>query len=116
MKATISLWITTLMFFCTLGTLAAQAAPAPNTVSRQPVEVTGCLEQGPTAKEYLLKTSDGTTWGITETDMLMNNYVDHTVTISGDRMHPTAAERSAGGAQHFLRAFDLVVESGTCNK
>ena len=116
MKATISLGITTLMFFGTLGTLAAHATSASNTASRQAVEVTGCLEQGPTAKEYLLKTSDGTTWGIHETDMLMNNYVDHTVTISGDRMHPTAAERRAGGAQQFLRAFDVLVNSGTCQK
>ena len=116
MKATISLWITTLIFFCTLGTMAAHATPAPNTASRQPVEVTGCLEPGPAAKEYLLKTSDGTVWGINETDMLMNNYVDHTVTISGDRMHPTAAERNADGAKHFLRAFDVLVESSTCHQ
>ena len=114
MKATISLWITTLMFFGTLGTLAAHATSASNTVSRQAVEVTGCLEQGPTAKEYLLKTSDGATWGINETDMLMNNYVDHTVTVSGDRVHPTAAERN--DAQHFLRAYDVVVESSHCQK
>ena len=116
MKATISLWITTVMFFGALGALAAHATPAPNTASRQATEITGCLEQGPMAKEYLLRTSDGTTWGITETDMLMNNYVDHTVTISGDRMRPTTAERRAGGAQHFLRAFDVVVESGSCHK
>jgi hypothetical protein len=70
--------------------------------TRTPTEVTGCLEQGSTAKEYLLKASDGTTWGINEADMLMNNYVDHTVTVSGDRVHPTAAERN--DAQHFLRA------------
>jgi hypothetical protein len=48
--------------------------------------------------------------------MLMNNYVDHTVTISGDRMHPAAAERRAGGAQQFLRAFDVLVDSSTCQK
>ena len=116
MKATISLWITTAMFLATLGTLAAHAAPAPNTAATKAVEVTGCLEPGPTPKEYLLKTSDGTTWGITETDMLMNNYIDHTVTVSGDRMHPTAAERRAGGAQQFLRAFDITVESNGCRK
>ena len=80
MKATISLWITSAMLFCTLGTLALDAA----------------------------------TWGINESDMLMNNYVDHTVTVSGDRVHPTAAERN--DAQHFLRAYDVVVQSSTCQK
>jgi hypothetical protein len=114
MKATISLWITSAMFFCTLGTLALYAAPASHSASRTPTEVTGCLEQGPTAKEYVLKASDGTTWGINETAMLMNNYVDHTVTVSGDRVHPTAAERN--DAQHFLRAYDVVVESSNCQK
>ena len=102
------------MLFCTLGTLALYGAPASHSASRTPTAVTGCLEQGPTAKEYLLKAGDGTTWGINETDMLMNNYVDHTVTVSGDRMHPTATERN--DAQHFLRAYDVVVESSNCQK
>jgi len=114
MKATISFWIMTAMLFCTLGTLALYAAPASHSASRTATEVTGCLEQGPTAKEYLLKTSDGTTWGVNEADMLMNNYVDHTVTVSGDRVRPTATERN--DAQHFLRAYDVVVESSNCQK
>src|SRR5215467_3664762 len=98
MKATVSLGITAAMFFGTLGSLALYAKPASHSASRTPTEVTGCLEQGPTAKEYLLKASDGTVWGINESDMLMNNYVDHTVTVSGDVTHPTASERTAGEA------------------
>jgi hypothetical protein len=54
--------------------------------------------------------------GINETDMLMNNYVGHTVTIAGDSTRATASERSAGGAQHYLHAYDVVVDSSTCNK
>jgi len=116
MKATLSLGITTAMFFGSLGSLAMYAKPASHSTSRTPTEVTGCLEQGPTAKEYLLKASDGTTWGVNETDMLMNDYVDHTVTVSGDITHPNASERSVGGAHHYLRAYDVVVESRTCQK
>ena len=104
MKATISLSITALVFFGTAGSLGLYAKPASHRASRQPTEATGCLEPGPTAKEYLLKTSDGSTWGINETDMLMNNYVDH----------PTTAERN--DAQHFLRAYDVVVESNNCHR
>ena len=48
--------------------------------------------------------------------MLMNNYVDHTVTVSGDITHPNTSERSAGGAHHYLRAYDVVVDSSTCQK
>jgi hypothetical protein len=114
MKARISLGIAAAVLFGTAGSLTLYAKPASHAASRTPTEVTGCLEQGPTAKEYVLKASDGTTWGINETDMLMNNYVDHTVTVSGDRMHPTAAERN--DAQHFLRAYDVVVESSNCHR
>jgi hypothetical protein len=116
MKTQVSLWITAAMFVGTLGSLTAFAKPASTAVSKKPVEVTGCLQQGPTAKEYLLQSADGTVWGINETDMLMNNYVGHTVTIAGDSTPPTKSERSAGGAQHYLRAYDLVVDSNTCNK
>jgi len=116
MKAMLSLWTTVFMFFATAGSLALYARPASHTASKQAVEVTGCLEQGPSAKEYLLKSGDGTTWGINETDMLMNNYVGHTVTVSGDTMRPTASERADGGAQQYLRAYDIVVESGSCQK
>jgi len=48
--------------------------------------------------------------------MMMNNYLDHSVTIAGNLMRPTADERAAGGAQHFLRAYDLVVESDSCKQ
>ena len=116
MKATLSLWITALMIFATGGSVALYAKPASHAASKQATEVTGCLEQGPTAKEYLLKASDGSTWGINETEMLMNNYVGHTVTISGDTMRPTTSERTDGGAQHYLRAYDIVVDSGSCQK
>ena len=116
MKATLSLGITAAMFFGTLGSIAMYAKPASHSASRTPTEVTGCLEQGPTAREYLLKASDGTTWGVNETDMLMNNYIDHMVTVSGDITHPNASERSAGGAHHYLRAYDVAVDSSTCQK
>jgi hypothetical protein len=48
--------------------------------------------------------------------MLMNNYLNHEVTIAGDVMHATASDQAAGGAHHFLRAYDVVVESNSCRK
>jgi hypothetical protein len=60
MKTKISLWITAAMFLGTLGSVAVYAKPASNTASRKAIEVTGCLQQGPTAKEYLLQSTDGT--------------------------------------------------------
>ncbi len=116
MKATIGIWAASIMFAGTLGTLTAQATSASKAAYKRPVEITGCLEQGPVAKEYVVRASDGTTWGVRESDMLMNNYVDHEVTVAGYVVHPTASERSAGGAHHFLRAYDVAVESDSCHK
>jgi hypothetical protein len=115
MKNTIVMWATAIMFVGTLGMASAPAASAQTTY-RKPVEITGCLQQGPVAKEYMLKASDGTTWGVNEIDMMMNNYVGQTVTVVGDVMRPSAGERTDGGAHHYLRARDLVVESDTCQK
>jgi hypothetical protein len=116
MKSTFSIWLAAMTFAGTLGVTSARAANAPRGMSQKPVEVTGCLQQGPVAREYLIKTSDGTVWGINETDMYMNNHVGQTVTVVGDAMRPTAAERTDGGATHYLNAKDLVVDSETCQK
>jgi hypothetical protein len=116
MKRTIGISAAAIMFVGTFGLAGAYAAPSEAGVHRNPVEITGCLEPGPTAKEYLLHSSDGTTWGINETDMLMNDYVGRTVTIAGDATRPDASERTAGGAHHYLLARDLVVESESCQK
>lgn len=116
MKTKIAIWVTVMTFVGALGISTAQAAPASQAKYQKPVEVTGCLQQGPVAKEYLIRTSDGATWGINEADMMMNNYVNQTVTVVGDAMRPTAAERTAGGSQHYLKAMDLAVDSETCQK
>jgi hypothetical protein len=117
MKTAISRWTTAIMFVGTLGIAGTPVALASQAGYKKPVEITGCLQQGPVAKEYLLKASDGATWGVNERDMYMNNYVGQTVTVVGDAMRPTADERGAGGgAQHYLRARDLVVESESCQR
>ena len=116
MKRTMGILATSIMFVGTVGLGTAFAAPAATGAHRGPISVTGCLQQGPVAKEYLLHASDGTTWGVNETDMHMNNYLGKTVTVSGDAMHSTASEEKAGGAHHYLKAFDVLVESQSCQK
>ena len=101
---------------------SAQAAPAPQAMQKT-VEVTGCLQQGPAAKEYVLLGNDGSTWGVisADKDMYMNDYVGETVTIVGDSMHPSARLKAAAAEQnqaiqHYARAMDVAVESETCQK
>ncbi len=109
--------LSTLFFLGTLGLGSAYAAPASAPITRGATEITGCLQQGPDAKEYLIQASDGTKWGVNEDrDMMLNDYVGKTVTIAGDHIRPTAAERTDGGASRYLLARDVVVESQGCQK
>ncbi|MGA9565078.1 MAG: hypothetical protein WBS19_06105 [Candidatus Korobacteraceae bacterium] len=116
MRTKVGIWATAIMFAGSFGIVTAHATSASKASYRAPVEVTGCLEQGPAAKEYVLKANDGTTWGIRESGMLMNDYVDHEVTVSGDPIHPSTSERAAADAHHFMRAYDVAVESSSCQK
>lgn len=85
--------------------------------SRKPVEATGCLEPASVAKTYTVKTSDGTTWGVTEDRaLLLNNYVGRTVTVSGDPIHPQASERAAVNAAHYMHAMDVAVDNDKCQQ
>ncbi len=116
MKSVIRIWVAAMMLVGTMGLTSAHATNSSRATYKQPVEVTGCLQQGPVAKEYLVRASDGTTWGVNETDMYINHYLGQRVTVVGDAMQPTSGERTAGGAQHYLRARDLVVESESCQR
>jgi hypothetical protein len=117
MKRTISIWISAVLFVTALGLVSAFATPVPAESHRGPAEITGCLQQGPTAREYLIQSTDGSTWGLYETrDMMLNDYIGRTVTVSGDVEHLSASARKSGAAEHYLRAMDLVVESESCRK
>ena len=116
MKRALFLAASAVLFFGTAGLTNLSATTNQSMSHSQAVEVTGCLQPGPVAKEYLLQASDGTTWGINETDMLLNNYVGRSVTVSGDHTHATTAERRDGGASHYLLARDVVVENQSCQK
>ncbi|HVO78944.1 MAG TPA: hypothetical protein VMT39_02915 [Candidatus Bathyarchaeia archaeon] len=115
MKRTVFLSAASLLFAGSIGLGTAFAAPTPITPPGTK-QITGCLAVGPTAREYLLKTSDGATWGVTEKDMMMNDYVGKQVTITGDVEHPSASVRKEGNATHYVRARDIVVENDTCQK
>ncbi len=122
MRRTISMWIAAIAFVSALALSSAQAAPAPEAMHKT-VEITGCLQQGPAAKEYVVRGNDGSEWGVTsaDRDMYMNDYVGQTVTIAGDAMHPSARlrtenEHSSPAISHYVRAMDVAVDSESCSK
>ncbi len=114
MKTMIGVWIAAFALVCTLGLAEAFAAPASHTSNSKVVELTGCLQQGPVAREYLLD-NNGTAWGVNETSALyLNHYVGQKVTITGNAIHPTMSERKDGGAHHYLEAMDVAVDAQHC--
>ena len=117
MKHTIGIWTIAVLFAGTFGLATAYAEPAPAGAHNGPIAITGCLQPGPVAKEYLLTTSDGSTWGLNEDrDLMLNDFVGESVTVSGDPIHPSAVEQKEGGAHHYIKARDLVVENSNCQK
>lgn len=115
MKKTIGVWMAAIAFVCTLGMAQAFASPSHMAYGKS-VEVTGCLRQGPVAKEYLINGSDGSTCGINELDVYLNHYVGEEVTVAGNVIRPTSSERQDGGAHHHLQAKDVVVDSQHCQR
>jgi len=115
MKRTLSLLAAGLFLFGTAAVPTVFAAPK-NKMLSGPQEATGCLQQGPSAREYLLQSTDGTTWGVYESgDLLLNNYVGHTVTVAGDSAAASKAKAEDGATRH-MKARDIVVDAQSCQK
>ena len=106
------------VFLFATGPMMASTAPTHAMSQTHPTDVTGCLEPGPVAKEYLVRSADGTEWGVNENDrdLRLNNYVGRMVTIVGDQEHASKAEREEGGASHYLYARDVMVAGESCQK
>ena len=46
-------------------------------------DVTGCLSQGDSAKEFVIKGSDGSSWEVQSDKVALADHVGHTVTATG---------------------------------
>ena len=46
-------------------------------------DVTGCLTQGDSAKEFILDGKDGSTWEVRSDDVALADHIGHTVTATG---------------------------------
>lgn len=47
-------------------------------------DVTGCLAKGDSAKEFVLKGNDGSTWEVSSSKLDLAEHVGHTVTATGE--------------------------------
>jgi len=97
----------------TFGLNTAYAAAGSHAPAKA-TEVTGCLQPALNAREYTIKSSDGSTWEIsTPRDVYLNNYAGETVTVAGDLSHSGAKTHKS---IHHLRAYDVVVDSQNCQQ
>jgi len=88
--------------------LAASMSALAGDSKKDVRDVTGCLSQGDSAKEFVLKGSDGSTWEIKSDKVTLAEHVGHTVTatgvVSNAAMHNLKEETkdavSKDGAEH----------------
>jgi len=91
-------------------------------------DVTGCLSKGDSAKEFLLKGDDGSTWEVRSSRVALAEHVGHTVTATGVVSNATMhnmkedakdAAKDSGmaksGAEHgHLKVTELKMVSDSC--
>jgi hypothetical protein len=66
----------------------AQDNATTKTTHKSTRTLTGCLQKGDSANEYLLTTKKGSTWEIKSDSLNLGEHVGHTVTISGAVSNP----------------------------
>ena len=92
--------------------------------------VTGCLAKGDSAKEFVLKASDGSSWEIRSSKVALAEHVGHTVTATGvvsnatahnlkedtkDMAHDTGMKK--GNNEHgHMKVTDVQMVSESCSQ
>ncbi len=102
-----------------LGSLAwAAQENQTKTKSGKAVTVTGCLQKGDEAGEYLITSDDGKRYGLHSKAVDLSKHLGHQVTVTGTKMREENEEKKkseAGGGEHAdLRVTDIQHISETC--
>jgi hypothetical protein len=100
------------------------------TTHRSTRTLTGCLQNGENANEYLLTTKKGSTWEVKSDNVKLDQHVGHTVTITGvvshAKMHGMKEDAKEEAKEHgmdknatehgHMTVTDLTMVSDTCQK
>jgi hypothetical protein len=74
-------------------------------------EVTGCLSQGDSAKEFNLIGSDGSTWEVRSDTVALADHVGHTVTatgvVSNQKMHNMKEDAKEAAKDSGMKKSDV---------
>ncbi len=83
-----------MIFFLMLAGAFASAQSRDKDTDKTARKITGCLQKGDQANEYVLTAKDGSTWDLRSDSVDLAPHVGHTVTITGtaSRLHAKAHE------------------------
>jgi hypothetical protein len=102
-----------------LGSVALTAQE--KATKHKAVTVTGCLQKGDEAGEYLITSEDGKRYGLHSKDVDLSKHVGHKVTVTGTKMHEANEEKKeqekkeAGGGEYAdLSVMDVRHISESC--
>ena len=86
--------ITALLILLCFGSVRAanaqdspQSDNAKNNRSAKVRKLTGCLEQSPTGKDYVISSADGSSWHVSSDAVDLAPHVGHKVTVTGTVDH-----------------------------
>src|ERR1700730_16267904 len=108
----------------------AQDTSTTQTTHKSTRTLTGCLQNGDSANEYLLTTKKGSTWEIESDSVKLGEHVGHTVTITGAvahaKMHAMKEDAKEEAKEHgmekkasehgHMTVADLKMVSESCQK
>ena len=102
-----------------LGSVALTAQE--KATKHKAVTVTGCLQKGDEAGEYLITSEDGKRYGLHSKDVDLSKHVGHKVTVTGTKMREADKEKKeqekkeAGGGEYAdLQVTDVTHISESC--
>jgi hypothetical protein len=130
MNLKIATGLIALLMFASAATLAK--SDDKDTDSKKVRTLTGCLQKGDGANEYVLSAKNGSTWELRSDSVDLAPHVGHTVTITGtaSRAHAKAHEMKEGAKEEMkehgmaknekerghLKVTNLTMVSDTCQK
>ena len=103
MKIKIALTVVALFIFTGTAGLASPQSTT-KTTHKKTRALTGCLQKGDSANEYVLTTASGGTWEIKSDNVTLGDHVGHNVTVTGvvshAKMHGMKEDTKAEAKEH----------------
>ncbi|HKD07888.1 MAG TPA: DUF5818 domain-containing protein [Bryobacteraceae bacterium] len=98
------------------GLLGSAPAFAQNTSANAPVTATGCLSQGASAAQYMLKETSGKTYELSSSTVDLKAHIGHEVTVTGTVSSSQQSSTAGATGPANLQVSDLKMISTSCKQ